>query len=64
MKNTEQQTGEFHSGYPRRKGWYKCRIDGEEAKLYLFVCELNPKKRHWTDEQGRRIDEEVEWTED
>lgn len=54
----EQQ---WKKGFPNKKGVYRCRIDGEEMQLYLFVCTLNPKKKYWTDTSGRRIDEEVEW---
>lgn len=51
----------WKTGTPDTKGWYDCRIDGEEMKLYFFICELNPKRRYWNDEHGNRIDEEVEW---
>lgn len=54
----EQQ---WKKGFPNKKGWYHCRIDGEEMQLYLFVCELNPKKKYWNDKNGNRLDEEVEW---
>lgn len=52
---------EWHKGFPEKKGWYDCRVDGEEMKLYLFICEMNRKKRYWNDSEGRKIDEEVEW---
>lgn len=52
---------EWHKGFPNKKGWYHCRIDGEEMDLYLFVCELNPKRKYWNDKTGNRIDEDVEW---
>lgn len=52
---------EYHKGYPDKRGWYQCRIDGEEMMLYLFVCELNPKKKYWNDAKGNKIDEDVEW---
>ena len=54
----EQQ---WKKGFPNKKGWYRCRIDGEEMQLYLFVCELNPKKKYWNDQNGNRLDEDVEW---
>lgn len=53
----------WRMGQPNRKGWYQCRLDGEEIRLYFFICELNPKKRYWHDTQGRRVDEDVEWLE-
>ena len=52
---------QWKKGFPNKKGWYRCRIDGEEMQLYLFVCELNPKKKYWNDKNGNRLDEEVEW---
>lgn len=52
---------EWKTGFPNKRGWYQCRIDGIEMMLYLFVCELNPKKKYWNDDKGNRIDEEVEW---
>lgn len=52
---------EWHKGFPSKKGWYHCRIDGEEMDLYLFVCELNPKKKYWNDQNGNRLDEDIEW---
>lgn len=51
----------WHTGYPNRKGYYHCRIDGVELQLYLFICELNPKKRYWVDETGFKISDPVEW---
>ena len=54
----EQQ---WKKGFPNKKGWYHCRIDGEEMQLYLFVCELSPKKKYWNDKNGNRLDEDVEW---
>lgn len=53
---------EWHRGQPNRKGWYDCRLDGEEMRLYFFICELNPRKRYWNDETGARIDDDdIEW---
>jgi len=52
----------WHHGFPPRKGWYKCRLDGEEMRLYFFICEMNPRKKYWNDETGARIDDEdIEW---
>lgn len=54
----------WHKGQPDKKGWYNCRLDGEEMRLYFFICELNPRKRYWNDETGARIDDdEIEWKE-
>lgn len=51
----------WYKGYPNKKGWYKCKIDGIEMRLYFFICELNPKKRYWVDETMGQIPDEVEW---
>lgn len=53
----------WNKGFPNRKGWYQCRIDGIEIRLYFFICELNPKKRYWVDETQAQISDEVEWLE-
>lgn len=52
---------QWNTGKPPRKGWYQCRIDGIEIKLYCFICELNPRKWYWVDETQARISDEVEW---
>lgn len=59
----EETNTEWHKGFPKRKGYYRCRIDGVELQLYLFICELNPKKRYWVDSTGYQITDDVEWTE-
>lgn len=51
----------WNTGYPKEKGWYDCRIDGKEIRLYFFICELSPKKRYWTDENRQRVYDKVEW---
>lgn len=58
---TETDTNEWRTDFPDKSGWYDCRIDGEEMRLYLFVCELNPKRRYWNDDHGTRVWDEVEW---
>ena len=56
---------EWHTGRPRHKGWYLCRIGDEELRLYYFICEMNNKKQYWNDETGARIDDEdIEWREE
>ena len=52
---------QWNTGRPPRKGWYQCRIDGIEIKLYCFICELNPRRWYWVDETQAQIDDEVEW---
>lgn len=54
----------WHKGRPKHKGWYDCRLDGEEMRLYYFICEMNHNKQYWNDETGARIDDdEIEWKE-
>lgn len=55
---------EWHKGEPPRQGWYDCLLDGEDIRLRWWICQMNPKKRHWIDEQGayRELDGQVEWT--
>lgn len=60
-KNTGTPTHEYHTGFPSKKGWYDCRIDGIEMKLYCFICELKPKAPYWVDEFGQKVPEAVEW---
>ena len=62
-ENTTNTITEWHKGLPNKKGWYRCRIDGEETRLYFFICELSPKKRYWNDAQGRMVEDDVEWSE-
>lgn len=59
----DEEESKWHKGYPDRKGWYRCRIDGIEIRLYLFICELNPRKRYWVDETQAQIMDPVEWHE-
>lgn len=58
---SDEANTKWHTGYPERKGWYQCRIDGVEVRLYCFICEMNRKKKYWVDETQMKIDDEVEW---
>lgn len=61
-QNTSKETDiEWKTGYPEYKGWYKCRIDGVELPLYLFICEMNRNKRYWVDEFQQKVTDPVEW---
>ena len=48
---------EWKSGEPKQQGWYDCLIDGEEEdRLQWWICQLNPKKRHWKNALGDYVD--------
>ena len=51
---------EWHTGYPNNPGWYQCKLDGGEIKLYCKKCELTGKK-HWIWTDGSYVDEAVLW---
>ena len=54
---------QYREGYPNKKGYYHCLIDDEiEMQLYLFVCELNPRKKYWVMPDGAQLfEDEVRW---
>ena len=60
-KNTEAGTTEYHTGYPKKKGWYDCMVDDESMKLYCFICDLKPKSPYWVDESGQKVVDPVVW---
>lgn len=51
---------DWHEGFPRVKGWYDCLVNGEQMKLYHFVCALNGKHR-WVLPMGAYLNEPVLW---
>lgn len=55
---------EWNRGEPPRQGWYDCMLNGEEMPLQWWICQINPRKRHWKDRTGayRDFDGEVLWT--
>ena len=59
----ENDMDEWKSGPPPKQGWYDCRIDGdEEDRLQLWVCVMNPKKKHWKNRRGEYMDQhKIEW---
>lgn len=60
QKNTDQDTS-YKTGFPPKKGWYDCRIDGIQMNLYCFICDLKPKSPYWVDEEGQKVLDPVEW---
>ena len=55
----------WNAGYPKKPGWYKCRLDGEEeCVLKYYVCTVSMKP-HWVDNHGDYIESmaHVEWSE-
>lgn len=55
---------EWHKGFPKKLGVYRCRIDKEnEAKLKLFMCSLSGKK-YWKNIKGHPQAGFIEWTGD
>lgn len=53
----------WKSGWPKKEGWYNCRVDGElELKLKYYVCQV-ARKPHWVDSHGDYIETmgRVEW---
>ena len=53
----------WNTDFPKEKGWYRCRIDGEECRLYFFRCEMSERKKYWIDELNQKVLEPVEWAE-
>lgn len=60
----------WNIGFPKKLGWYRCRVDGVEERLLLFICPLSGRKSwkrlsggfaigyiEWTGEPGRPIDD-------
>ena len=36
---------EYKDGFPKERGMYRCKVDGEEKILVHHVCVVND--RHW-----------------
>lgn len=46
----------WHDGWPKKEGWYKCLLDGEqEMILKYYTCTVSMKK-HWVDSHGDYIE--------
>lgn len=52
----------WHEGFPKKPGWYHCKLDGGEVDLYCKRCELTGKY-HWLWTDGSYIEEKVLWRE-
>jgi len=59
MPNENEKT--FFDGFPPVPGWYLCRLDGGEIKLFCKRCELTLKMR-WYYPDGSPCLEKVQWT--
>lgn len=53
----------WHKEEPPKQGWYDCMLNGEEMRLQWWICQMNPKKRHWKDGTGayRDFEGQVYW---
>lgn len=46
----------WHDGWPKKEGWYRCLLDGEEEmNLKFYVCQV-ARKPHWVDQHGDYIE--------
>lgn len=55
---------EWKSGYPRKRGIYKCRIDGkEEQPLMHKCCEITDRHRWMTLDGQDIVGHAIEWKE-
>lgn len=56
----------WHDEWPRKEGWYKCLLDGEEEMtLKYYTCVVSMKK-HWVNDKGEYIETmaHVQWCDD
>lgn len=56
----------WHDGWPRKEGWYRCLLDGEEEmNLKYYMCTVSMKK-HWVDSHGDYIETmaHVQWSDE
>jgi exopolyphosphatase/pppGpp-phosphohydrolase len=51
---------EWIEGYPKETGWYVCLVDGEEEKLYHFICAMSGR-HEWADKNNDYVYAEVKW---
>lgn len=42
---------EWRKGWPKQRGLYRCRVDGDERLLVHHCCDLNGK-HWWSDTKG------------
>lgn len=41
----------FFGGFPDRRGWYDCMIDGERVRLLHFICQMS-NRHEWVTASG------------
>ena len=59
MKTDTAENG-YHRGYPLTKGYYDCLVEGEEMRLYHFICAINGKHK-WYISSHEEYRGEVLW---
>lgn len=59
MKTDTAENG-YHRGYPLTKGYYDCLVEGEEMRLYHFICAVNGKHK-WYISSHEEYRSEVLW---
>lgn len=50
----------WNEGYPKDTGWYDCLVDGEEVKLYHFICIMSGR-HEWSDQENNYVYADVKW---
>lgn len=59
MKTDTAENG-YHRRYPLTKGYYDCLVEGEEMRLYHFICAVNGKHK-WYISSHEEYRGEVLW---
>ena len=59
MKTDTAENG-YHRGYPLTKVYYDCLVEGEEMRLYHFICAVNGKHK-WYISSHEEYRGEVLW---
>lgn len=57
---TDTAAKRWHKGYPREKGYFDCLVEGEEMRLYHFICAVNGKHK-WYISSHEEYRGEVLW---
>ena len=57
---TDTAEKKYHSGYPLTEGYYDCLVEGEEIRLYHFICKINGKHK-WYLSRREEYRGEVLW---
>lgn len=45
---------DWRGGFPERRGWYNCMIDGERVTLLHFVCQMSGR-HEWVTASGEYV---------